>query len=107
GETFKGGFFALLAPLIILGGILGGIVTPTEAGVLASVYALICALIYRELNFKVLKDAMVDTVKTTSMIMFLVAVGVAMSWIVSAEQLPAIISNNLIGITENPYLMLL
>src|SRR5699024_4964691 len=44
-QTFKDGFFALLAPLVILGGILGGIVTPTEAGVLAAVYAIICALI--------------------------------------------------------------
>lgn len=106
-KTFKNGFFALLAPIIILGGILGGIVTPTEAGVLAAVYAIICALIYRELNFKLFKDAVFDTVKSTSMIMFLVAVGVAMSWIVSAEQLPALVSNSLIGLTENPYLMLL
>src|SRR5699024_3358722 len=105
-QTFKSGFFALLAPLVILGGILGGIVTPTEAGVLASVYAIICALIYKDLTLSVFKNSLIETVKSTSMIMFLVAVGVAMSWLVSAEQLPAIVSNELIGLTENPYLML-
>jgi tripartite ATP-independent transporter DctM subunit len=105
-KTLKDGFFALLAPVVILAGILGGFVTPTEAGVLAVLYALFCAMIYRDLNWKNVKEALHATLMSTSIIMFLIGVGTAMGWIISAERLPNLLSESLLGLTDNKYMML-
>lgn len=105
--TLKKGFFALLAPFIILGGILSGIVTPTEAGVLAVLYSLVVAIIYRDLTLKSIKDTLHASVKSTALIMFLIGVGTAMGWIISAERLPILMSSGLLALTENKFLMLL
>lgn len=104
---FKDGFFAVIAPFIILGGILTGLVTPTEAGVLAIIYSLIVAAIYRSLTFKNILKTLKSSVKSTALIMFLIGVGTAMGWIISAERLPILMSEGLLTITENKYLMLL
>src|SRR5699024_8917064 len=106
-KTIKDGFFALLAPFVILGGMLGGIVTPTEAGAIAVVYALFCSLIYKEFNVKNLVEGFKLSLGSTALIMFLVGVGSAMGWIISAEQLPQMLSDLLLGLTENKYVMLL
>ena len=107
GQTIKDGFFALMAPVVILGGMLGGLVTPTEAGAIAAVYAIICAAIYKELTFENLKGGFIASVGSTALIMFLVGVGTSMGWIISAERLPILLSDFLLGLTENKYLMLL
>lgn len=107
GRTLREGFWALLAPAVILGGMLGGIVTPTEAGVIAVIYSLFCAVIYKEFDFKNLKDAFMASINSTALIMFLIGVGTAMGWIISAEQLPVLLSDFLLSLTENKYLMLL
>ncbi|MFC4409970.1 TRAP transporter large permease [Chungangia koreensis] len=107
GRTLKDGFWALLAPAVILGGMLGGVVTPTEAGVIAVIYSLFCAVIYKEFDFKNLKDAFMASINSTALIMFLIGVGTAMGWIISAEQLPVLLSDFLLSLTENKFLMLL
>ena len=107
GQTIKDGFFALMAPVVIIGGMLGGLVTPTEAGAIAAVYAIICAAIYKELTFENLKGGFIASVGSTALIMFLVGVGTSMGWIISAERLPILLSDFLLGLTENKYLMLL
>lgn len=106
-KTFKDGFFALLAPVVILAGMLGGVVTPTEAGVIAVLYALFCGAIYKELKWENIKETIKSSVISTSLIMFLVGVGKAMGWVASAERLPALISDTLLGITDNKIIMLL
>ncbi|WP_085990940.1 TRAP transporter large permease [Oceanobacillus senegalensis] len=106
-QTIKDGFFALLAPLVILGGMLGGIVTPTEAGAIAVVYSLFCAVIYKEFNWENLKSGFIASLGSTALIMFLIGVGTAMGWIISAEQLPILLSDFLLDLTENKYVMLL
>lgn len=106
-RTLKEGFFALLAPAVILGGMLGGVVTPTEAAAIAVLYALFCALIYKELNWETLKHGFTESVESTALIMFLIGVGTAMGWIISAEQIPYFLSDALLGLTENKYTMLL
>lgn len=106
-QTFKDGFFAILAPVVILGGMLGGVVTPTEAAAIAVVYALFCAVIYKEFKWENLKKSFIESVGSTSLIMFLVGIGTAMGWIISAEQLPYLLSDVLLGLTENKYLMLM
>lgn len=107
GQTFKNGFFALLAPIIIVGSMIGGIVTPTEAGLIAVIYALICSAIYKEFNWKQIKSGFLLSVSSTALIMFLVGVGTSMGWIISAEQMPILLSDFLLGITEDKFLMLL
>lgn len=106
-KSFKDGFFALLAPAVILGGMLGGFVTPTEAGVIAVLYGILCSLIYREFKWESLKSGLKTSLNSTALIMFLVGIGTAMSWIVSAEQLPILLSDSLLDLTENKYLMLM
>ncbi|MHA6258867.1 TRAP transporter large permease [Sporosarcina sp. CAU 1771] len=106
-RTLKDGFFALLAPAVILGGMMGGVVTPTEAAAIAVVYALFCAVIYKEFTFPTLKKSFIDSVGSTALIMFLIGVGTAMGWIISAEQIPYLLSDVLLGLTDNKYTMLL
>src|SRR4030042_4594811 len=70
--TLKDGVAALLAPAIIIYGMVGGIVTPTEAGILACFYSLVTGLIYRTLTLKGIKDALVDTVIGTALIRYII-----------------------------------
>ena len=105
--TLKDGFFALLAPAVILGGMMGGVVTPTEAAAIAVIYALFCAIVYKELKWDSLKKGFVESIGSTALIMFLIGVGTAMGWIISAEQIPYLLSDVLLGLTENKYTMLL
>ncbi|MFC4402988.1 TRAP transporter large permease [Gracilibacillus xinjiangensis] len=105
--TFKKGFFALLAPLIILLGFIGGIFTPTEAGVIAIIYSIFCAFIYREFKLSLVTKALKSSILSISLIMFLTGVSTAMGWVVSIEQLPLLLSNSLLQITDNKYIILL
>ncbi|HCA41224.1 MAG TPA: C4-dicarboxylate ABC transporter permease, partial [Aminobacterium sp.] len=83
--TFKEAILALLMPVIILGGIYGGVFTPTEAAVVAVVYGFIVGFfVYKELNIKQLKDIFVTTVIGTAMIMFIIATSCVFSWILTA-----------------------
>lgn len=105
--SVRKGFFALLAPVVILGGILGGVVTPTEAGVLAVLYAIFCAIIYRELTWAAIREMMTSTIKSTALIMVMIGAGTGMGWLISAERLPQLMSEFLLSLTDNKYFMLL
>jgi tripartite ATP-independent transporter DctM subunit len=101
-------FPALLIPVILLGGIYGGVATPTEAGALASLYALIIAiLVYRTLGWRALLQTLKDTVSTTGNIGLLIGAAYAFSFIVAAENIPQYLSEFLLGITDNKYVFLL
>lgn len=106
-KTFKDGFFAVMAPAILLGGILSGVVTPTETGIIAVVYSLIVGLIYKELTVEGLLAALKSTVFTTAVIMYMIGMGKAIGWVVTIEQMPQEASSILLAITENKYIMLL
>jgi len=99
---------ALLTPVILLGGIYSGVVTPTEAGALAALYAIfICFFIYRALNIKKLYDIITDTVKTTGTLVLIVGASFCVSYIVTIEHVPDMLSKFLLCITDNKYLLLL
>lgn len=99
---------ALLAPLIILGGILGGVFTPTEAAAVAVFYAFFLGLcIYRELNFKDLGQIFVHSGVTTAVLLLIIGMANIFSWILSSEQIPTRIAQGMLAITENPYIILL
>ncbi len=107
GRVFKQSFLAVLAPLVILFGMLGGVVTTTEAGLLATVYCFVIGLIYRELKLKDIPQVFMDTMKQTVVIMFIISTASVISWIITKEGVPALLAQLILGITKNKYLILI
>lgn len=111
GEVFKSAreaFWALLMPLIILGGIYGGIFTPTEAAVVSAVYGLVIGIfVYGELKLKDLPDIFVKSAVTSAMVMYVIATASAFSWIMSNQQIPMRIANFIIDIAPNSFVLFL
>ena len=102
------GIWALAMPVIILGGIKFGVVTPTEAAVLAAVYALFVGLfIYRELKLAQLYKVMLIAAKTTAVVMFLVASALVSAWLITQANIPAELAGVLAPFREHPKLLLL
>lgn len=105
---FKDAILALLMPAIIIGGIISGLFTATESGVIAVLYAiLISTLVYKELTFKKLYDALVSSSKTSVGIIFLIGSAAVFIWFVSFNNVPEQIQNMLGIFAENPLLLLL
>jgi len=101
-------FPALLTPVILLGGIYTGVVTPTEAGALAGIYALLISfLVYRSLSLKQLLQVIIETAKTTGTLTIIVGAAFSFSYIVALEHIPDAFSNLLLGITSSKYVLLL
>lgn len=107
GKAFKEAAWALLLPIIILGGIFGGLVTATEGAGIAVLAALIIGgLIYRELNFKVLYRAVTDGVIQTAVVMLLVATSAVLGLFLTEMQLPQQLAQQITTLTENPIAVL-
>ncbi|WP_003542536.1 TRAP transporter large permease [Desulfotomaculum nigrificans] len=107
-KTFIGAFWAVMMLVVVLWGIIGGTFTPTEAAIIAVVYALVVGLfIYKELKWKDLPKIFVESAVQTASIMLLVAFANVFAWILSSEQIPQMIADFMLGITENKYLILL
>jgi tripartite ATP-independent transporter DctM subunit len=107
GKAFIDGFFALLMPVMILGGIKWGIVTPTEAAVLAAVYALIIGMfVYRELKPSMLYGVFLTAAKTTAVVMFLVAAALVSAWLITQANIPAEISGFIEPLMGNKTLLM-
>ena len=82
--------WAMVLPVIVIVGLKFGVFTPTEAAVVAAVYALLVStLVYRELNWRQLKDVFVSAAKTTSVIMFLVAAAMVSAWLITVADIPS------------------
>ncbi|AGT32291.1 C4-dicarboxylate ABC transporter permease [Geobacillus genomosp. 3] len=100
--------WALLLPVIIVGGLRGGVFTPTEAAVVAAFYALFVGLfIYRELKVKDLFHVFVAASKTTSVVMFLVAAAMVSAWLITVANIPSIMTDWLAPFMDNPLVLLL
>jgi C4-dicarboxylate transporter DctM subunit len=102
-KAFFNAFWALMMPVIILGGIYSGMFTPTESAVVAAFYGLLVGtLIYRELTFKAVYDLTVLTTKNSAVLMFLVATAHCFSYIMASEQIPGAIARFLLGFSRDP-----
>ncbi|MBU5230472.1 TRAP transporter large permease [Intestinimonas butyriciproducens] len=102
------GKWALLVPVIILGGIYGGFVTPTEAGVLACVYALIISLfVHKEIKIKDLPAIFINTCRTTGYCMVFVGPATVLGKILALQHIPDQLANAIYGISTNPVIILL
>ncbi|WP_299531197.1 TRAP transporter large permease [Ulvibacterium sp.] len=111
GQIAKGfldTFWSLLMTFIILFGIIGGVFTPTEASIIAVLYALMVGMfVYRKLNFKNILVIVLDSMKTSASLMVLVGFANLFGWILITEQLPQLISSEILAFSENKYVVLL
>ncbi|AZU62298.1 TRAP transporter large permease [Neobacillus mesonae] len=100
--------WALLAPILILGGIYGGVVTPTEAAVVAVVYSLvICIFIYREFTMNELMETFLQSARTTGSVLIFVSAATFFGQVLSIERIPQFLADTIQGITTNPIIILL
>lgn len=107
-KSFVDTFWALLMTFIILFGIIGGVFTPTEASIIAVLYAvLVGLLVYRKLNFRKIQVIVLDSMKTSASLMVLIGFANLFGWILVTERLPQLISAEILGFTTNKYLVLL
>ena len=104
--TAVDGVLALIAPGIILGSILGGFVTATEAGVLACIYSMGLGLFYKTLTKERLWQALTDTMLMTSVIMIIIGFSIAMGWLLAIEQVPQQIGDAVFSVTSSRYVFL-
>ena len=106
--SFGDGFLPLLTPVIILGGILGGIFSPTEAAIVASTWALILGmLVYKEIRLKDLASVVMETIKTTSMVVYIISAAAIFGWLLGREQVPQSVAQLLFSISKDPNVILL
>ena len=106
-DTARDGLLSLIAPIIILWGMVGGVVTPTEAGVLAVGYSLVIGMVYRSCHLADLVAVLRSTVETTALIMYIVAVSSVMSWVMVNEGTAHHVSAWLAGVSDNPLVFLI
>ena len=107
-DATKDGIGALLMPVIILGGIFSGIFTPTEASVVAVMYAfLISFFIYKSIKLKDIPGILSKSAVTTSIIMIILSTSKVSSWIVVVSKLPTMITNGILGLTDSSVVILL
>ncbi len=106
--SFNRAILAILMPVIILGGIYGGVFTPTEASVVAVVYGLIVGLfIYKEIKWKDLPEVFIQSAVTSAVIMFIISCASIFGFILTREQIPLSITNALLAISDNPIIVLI
>ena len=102
-RAFRDGFFALMAPVILLGGMFSGLFTPTEAAAVASFYALILGLfIYRTLDIKDVPKILVETAEISGIVMVLVMAAAALGWCMSVSRIPQILTPQILAAISNP-----
>jgi C4-dicarboxylate transporter DctM subunit len=99
---------ALMVPVIVLGGIYGGLMTPTEAAAVAAFYGLLVGLfVYKGLNRHNIVDAFMEVCSTSAIVIILMAMATVFGYVMTVEQVPAKIASFILGLTESKILILL
>ncbi len=106
-HKFKDAFWALLLPVIIIVGLRGGIFTPTEAGVIAAIYAGVVSIFYRELKLNKLPDIFRSTVKTTGIVMFVASAAMVSGYAITVAQIPSELIQLLKSVSDNGTVVLI
>lgn len=107
-KSFVGSFYAMVMPLIILGGILGGVFTPTEAAVVAVVYAyLVGTFIYREIRIRDLPKIFMNAAVSTAVVMLIIATANILGWVLSYQRIPEAMTSMLLAISQQQWVILL
>ena len=108
GKAFREAIWGLMMPVIILGGIYGGIFTPTESAAVASVYGLVvCVFIYKEIGFKDLAGIVKSAIHATSTVLFILSTAGLFGWFLVANNIPQQMATAMIAISSNPLIILL
>ena len=105
--AFVSAFFSLMAPVIILGGMFTGWFTATESAAIASFYGIILGIAYRDLNWKTMKTAIVDSMTTTIQILLIVASATLFAYILAREQVPQRVAFWVLSVTDNYWVILI
>ena len=106
--SFRKAILPLFTPVIILGGILLGVFTPTEAAIVASAYSFVLGfLVYREIRLADMPKILLKTALTTTVVLFIISTSSIYGWLLCNEQVPQTVAKTLFTITENPQLILL
>jgi C4-dicarboxylate transporter, DctM subunit len=106
--TFREAFLSMLTPVIIIGGIITGVFTATEAAAVASVYALFLGLfVYRSLKVSQLPGIFLRVAETTGIILFIISAAALFGWILAAEQIPQKMAEFFLSISRNYYALLI
>ncbi len=107
GQSFRKTALALLTPVILLGGILAGIFTPTEAAAVAAFYALVVTLfLTRTLRFKELPSIFIESAVQSGVILLLVGASVVFAWIITVSGLAGMVANGMMQTSDNVYVLL-
>lgn len=107
-EAFVAALPALITPFIIMGGILGGVMTPTEAGAVGCVYAFIVSFfIYREIKLKDLPKILIDATITTGFVMLVMSIASLFGWVMAFENIPTMVAKTMIGVLNTPIMFMI
>ncbi len=106
-HDFKNAFLSLTLLIIVVGGIVAGIFTATEAAAIAVVYAALLGFINKELKFSDFRPVLLKSAKTTAIVMFLIATSMVMSWLFSFEGIPQMLTDGLLNSFSNPIVIFL
>ena len=106
-KSFSSAIMSLFLLVVVIGGIVTGIFTATEASAIAVLYSLLLGLYYKEISVKNLPDILLSACITTAIVMLLIGASMSMSWVMSYEDIPQNISNGLLALSDNPIIILL
>lgn len=107
GRTFFRAFPSLMLLVIVIGGIVGGVFTATEASAIAVIYTLGLSFFYKELKIRELPSILLKSSETTAIVLLLIATSMSMSWVMSSEDIPQAITNSLLSISDNVIVILI
>ena len=104
---FFSAFPSLLLLFIVIGGIVGGVFTATEASAIAVIYTLALSFFYKELKWKELPSILLKSSETTAIVLLLIATSMSMSWVMSSEDIPQSITSSLLAVSDNIFIILI
>jgi tripartite ATP-independent transporter DctM subunit len=107
GRTFLRAFPSLMLLVIVIGGIVGGVFTATEASAIAVIYTLGLSFFYKELKIRELPSILLKSSETTAIVLLLIATSMSMSWVMSSEDIPQAITNSLLSVSDNVVVILI
>ena len=105
--SFVRAFPSLMLLFVVIGGIVSGVFTATEASAIAVIYTLVLGFVYKEITFKTLPTILLKSSTTTAIVMFLIGASMSMSWVLSYENIPELISSGILSLSDNKIVILL
>ncbi len=106
-NTFLDALPSLFLLIVVIGGIVAGIFTATEASSVAVIYCLVLAMIYKEISIKDIRPILVESSSTIAIVMLLIAVSIAMSWVLSYENIPQAVTQALLSLSDNKIMVII